>query len=37
VDFAKKSMDDMQQKITYYREKSENIERLKEELDEVKL
>jgi len=29
-------MDDMQQKITYYRDKSENIEKLKEDLDEVR-
>jgi len=36
VDFAKSSMDDMQQKITHYRDKSENLEKLKEELDEKK-
>lgn len=35
VDFAKSSMDEMQTKINYYKEKSDSIEKLEKELNEV--
>ena len=36
VEFAKKSMEEMQIKINYYKEKSDSIEKLEKELSEVK-
>jgi hypothetical protein len=35
VEFAKTSMNEMQAKINFYKEKSESIERLEKELAEV--
>ena len=37
VEFAKKSMEEMQVKINYYKEKSDSIEKLEKELSEVKI
>jgi len=35
VDFARTSMDEMQTKINYYKEKSDSIEKLERDLNEV--